>query len=302
MPSLTQQETALRSATYKGFYTIAAIPPTVTDDRNKSFIFGSRWLCTTVGVEEEFVCVSNNPGAAVWLSTTSGGGGGGILPHVAAVDPTVNDDTGDGYVVGQLWINTASDDVFIATDVTAAASVWINLSASGGGNPPHIAAVDPTVNDDTGDGYVVGQIWVNASADSVFIATDVTAAAAVWVDVSTGGGSTTHVATADPTVNDDSGDGYVVGQLWLNTANNNVFMMRTATVAAAVWINLTKPTAANTSADADAYLTGLTVQSQLTSISNMFRGVNGYIRGIVAIGYFNLTVTAVRAIDGYNVV
>lgn len=44
-------------------------------------------------------------------------------------DPTVGDDTADGYVVGSLWINTADDRVFIATDVSAGAAIWRELGA-----------------------------------------------------------------------------------------------------------------------------------------------------------------------------
>jgi len=50
----------------------------------------------------------------------------------ASVAPTVNEDTGDGYVIGSLWIDTTGDAIYQATDVTAGAAVWLNISASGG--------------------------------------------------------------------------------------------------------------------------------------------------------------------------
>lgn len=46
----------------------------------------------------------------------------------AAVAPTVNDDSGDGYAVGSLWIDTAADDAYIALDVTVGAAVWKKLT------------------------------------------------------------------------------------------------------------------------------------------------------------------------------
>ena len=55
-----------------------------------------------------------------------------MTPHYATTDPTVNDDSGDGYQIGQLWINTTTDTVFCATDVTVAAAVWKDLSTAGG--------------------------------------------------------------------------------------------------------------------------------------------------------------------------
>ena len=123
MTTLSQQEAFIRSAAYKGFYTIHTTNPLITDDRNKSFVFGSRWLNTVS--QEEFVCINNDPGAAVWLSTTAGGG---PLPHTAIVNPAVTDDSGDGYAIGQVWINTVTDTVFVATSVAVGVAVWKDVS------------------------------------------------------------------------------------------------------------------------------------------------------------------------------
>lgn len=46
----------------------------------------------------------------------------------ATTDPTVNDDSGDGYSVGSEWWNTSTGDRFGCTDATAGAAVWISLS------------------------------------------------------------------------------------------------------------------------------------------------------------------------------
>lgn len=46
----------------------------------------------------------------------------------AAVAPTVNDDSGDGYAIGSTWIDTALDDVYMAVDVTLGAAVWRKLN------------------------------------------------------------------------------------------------------------------------------------------------------------------------------
>lgn len=45
----------------------------------------------------------------------------------------------------------------------------------------------------------------------------------------------TVVTNADPTVNDDSADGYVVGNTWLNTSDGGFFVLTDATAGAAVW-------------------------------------------------------------------
>jgi hypothetical protein len=49
------------------------------------------------------------------------------------------------------------------------------------------ATTDPTVNEDSGDGYGVGSSWANVTLDKFFICVDATVGAAVWND--TGGAS-----------------------------------------------------------------------------------------------------------------
>lgn len=51
----------------------------------------------------------------------------------ATDDPTAADDSGDGYAVGSVWINTTGDKVFVCADATATAAVWKDVSAAGGG-------------------------------------------------------------------------------------------------------------------------------------------------------------------------
>ena len=41
-------------------------------------------------------------------------------------DPAASNDTGEGYVVGSLWVNTTSGQQFICTDITAEDATWIN--------------------------------------------------------------------------------------------------------------------------------------------------------------------------------
>ena len=42
----------------------------------------------------------------------------------AAVAPTVNDDSGDGYAIGSVWIDTVLDNIYMATDVTVGSALW----------------------------------------------------------------------------------------------------------------------------------------------------------------------------------
>lgn len=49
----------------------------------------------------------------------------------ASAAPTVGDDTGDGYEVGSLWIDTTNDQAYVALDVSSGAAVWQNLGSGG---------------------------------------------------------------------------------------------------------------------------------------------------------------------------
>lgn len=42
----------------------------------------------------------------------------------AAVAPTVNEDSGDGYAVGSVWIDTTADDAYVCLDSSVGAAVW----------------------------------------------------------------------------------------------------------------------------------------------------------------------------------
>jgi hypothetical protein len=61
------------------------------------------------------------------------------------------------------------------------------------------------------------------------------AAQSILVPPSAGGGQTTVSSTSDPTVSNDSSQGYATGQMWFNTATGRVWTLRDASVGAAVW-------------------------------------------------------------------
>lgn len=41
--------------------------------------------------------------------------------------PTANDDSGDGYSVGSMWVDTTNDKVYICVDATATAAIWYRV-------------------------------------------------------------------------------------------------------------------------------------------------------------------------------
>jgi hypothetical protein len=55
--------------------------------------------------------------------------------YAATVNPTANDDSGDGYSIGSIWINVTLNRVYILEDATVGAASWILLAPEGGSAP-----------------------------------------------------------------------------------------------------------------------------------------------------------------------
>ncbi len=51
--------------------------------------------------------------------------------RTAVADPTINDDSGDGYSEASIWVNTTSNQVFFCGDPALGAAVWVNVTAAG---------------------------------------------------------------------------------------------------------------------------------------------------------------------------
>jgi hypothetical protein len=75
---------------YKG-----TLSPTANNDSSDTAALGirfqinSRWFKTASGSEEEFVCLKDTPGAAIWVSTTAGGSGGSAVGKADKVSGAV---------------------------------------------------------------------------------------------------------------------------------------------------------------------------------------------------------------------
>jgi hypothetical protein len=85
---------------------------------------------TNAATSESNAAVSEANAAA---SEASAAANAALLPlhkYNATVDPTINDDSGDGYGTGSKWLNTVSDEWFICSDATLGAAVWETLSLS----------------------------------------------------------------------------------------------------------------------------------------------------------------------------
>lgn len=171
----------------------------------------------------------------------------------ATTAPTVNEDSGDGYSVGSLWIDVTADAAYVCLDASAGAAVWLQVQDAADIDPVATtksnlaASAAPAVTDDDGSGYGVGSVWIDTTNDAAYLCLDASTGAAVWLNIQGSGDldafaavKTNLAATAAPTTGDDSGDGYGVGSLWLDTTNDKAYICLDATATAAVWTEITQ--------------------------------------------------------------
>lgn len=159
---------------------------------------------------------------------------------VATTDPTANDDSDDGYSVGSLWVNTTNDTAWICADASSGAAVWDRVD---GPLNNFMATSDPTANDDSGDGYEVGSLWVNITSDAGFICVDASSGAAVWNPLGGSGWPFSDIKSVDSSDSDAEYStltamisGISAGQTaWLNseTFNESVDISKDITVTGA---------------------------------------------------------------------
>ncbi len=73
-----------------------------------------------------------------------------VLPLVTeASSPTVTDDKDSGFIVGMLWLNTATGTMYRCNGVAVGAAVWDALGGGGGGSVDTVVAGDGITVDDT---------------------------------------------------------------------------------------------------------------------------------------------------------
>lgn len=91
------------------------------------------------------------------------------------------------------------DDV-LASHINDVQTAVVAIETELGTQPRHTTTTAPTANDDTGDGYSVGTLWLDTTNDRLYIAIDVTLTAAVWVEIGGLSGTWTPTVTQSGSV------------------------------------------------------------------------------------------------------
>jgi len=138
--------------------------------------------------------------------------------------PTATDDSTQGYIIGSLWVDPSTRDVFRLVDDTPGAAVWRYQDNSVSATPP--ASPLP------------GQSYYNTTDGFTYIYNG-----SAWVDITASGGSgitNNMAATVPPVVTDDTSAGYVVGSRWVDVTANRSYICVNSNTGAAVWREIGK--------------------------------------------------------------
>jgi len=136
-----------------------------------------------------------------------GGGAGSAPPVVMARAPIATDDVNAGYFIGQHWIDTSVAPVqaYVATDVSVGAAIWqevtsfdeLNAHLADLANPHQTSLANiiglnsvgdlvitkpgaPDVDEDSTEGWVVGDHWFDNTSGVIYVIEDTTIGFAVW--------------------------------------------------------------------------------------------------------------------------
>lgn len=96
--------------------------------------------------------------------------------------PTADSDAATKAYVDSAATGTLDVPISLANGGTAAATAPAARTSLGVPGV-YTAATGPTTAEDTGTGYVVGDVWIDTTADKAYVAVDVSAEAAVWPEL-----------------------------------------------------------------------------------------------------------------------
>jgi hypothetical protein len=132
---------------------------------------------------------------------------------------------------GQLCDANTLNGAFVSK--TANSTIISQLTLNRTGSGAQITDAQATINNQ-------GTRLTQAEADIDQAQLDITQAQSDIAALQTSNPLSNFTATADPTVNDDIGDGYQAGSRWVNVSNGNIFTAISTSLGAAVWERLDK--------------------------------------------------------------
>tara|TARA_B110000285_G_scaffold201514_1_gene236202 strand:- start:911 stop:1483 length:573 start_codon:yes stop_codon:yes gene_type:complete len=119
---------------------------------------------------DEKLYTKNSSGNVVEL-----GAGASYLNKVdATTAPTADDDSGDGYEVGSVWIDVTNNVAYTCVDATATSAVW-----SAGGGPRFTESTTEPTSPNAGD------TWFDESEGKIFMRVDLSALTGLWIMIGT---------------------------------------------------------------------------------------------------------------------
>jgi hypothetical protein len=230
----------------------ATTPPTRNSDITQGYYAGSRWV--DIAHEQEYVCLNNTRGLAIWTETTSICGGAGISGiNLQYNDTDVPGDpfatmdfncTNGGLTITNIGNGTAVINC-LATINDTDANLRNRATHTGTQIATTISDFDNTVTNSTHAGRHDNPHVVTAAQlglDNVINILD------NWS------------ASIMPTGLNDSSQGYIVGSKWFDTTNNRVYICQSNTLGSAVWLELVS----QNSGGSQTILTAITTTDDLT--------------------------------------
>jgi hypothetical protein len=132
---------------------------------------------------------------------------------------------------GQLCDANTLNGAFVSKTANSTIISQLTLNKSGSG--AQITDAQATINNQ-------GTRLTQAEADIDQAQLDITQAQSDIAALQISNPLSNFAATTDPTINDDSGDGYLPGSRWVNVSNGNIFTAISTSLGAAVWERLDK--------------------------------------------------------------
>ena len=156
----------------------ATATPEASMDVTEGYEVGSFWYDTTNDVM--YSCIDSTTDTAVWFPMAVQT----ALPlnnFAATATPEASMDVTEGYEVGSFWYDTTNDVMYSCIDSTTDTAVWFPMAVQTALPLNNYAATAaPNATDSSYNGYSVGSIWIDTTADNFYICLDDTSLSGVW--------------------------------------------------------------------------------------------------------------------------